>query len=274
MEIRELRYFVAVAEELHFGRAARRLGIAQPPLSRAIRQLERKIGVELLARTPQRVTLTGAGQVLLADAKHILDAVSAATTRTRRAGSRPEKLVVAMKPSLDGGLLPEILAAYDTLPVEVVIYGMGEQTELVRDGRADLLFVHDQADLSGLDTIEFRREGRVLVVPRTHRLASRTSVCMADLSGETYWPRDQVEFTEASHLLQVVALGRAVALLPETAGHRLRDDLVGIPVPDAEPARVLLAWPEGSRSPALAAFVRVATEIADAARGERSGGGD
>jgi DNA-binding transcriptional LysR family regulator len=270
MEIRELRYFVAVAEELHFGRAAQRLGIAQPPLSRAIQQLERKLGVGLLERTPQRVALTDAGQVLLAEAKHILDAVSAATTRTQRSGARPEKLVVAMKPSLDGGLLPEILAAYDVVPVDVIVYGMGEHVELVRDGRADVLFVHDQADLSGLDTIEFRQEKRILVVPKTHRLADRTSIDLAELDNEKYWPRDRFEVSEAGHLLQIVALGRAIALLPETAGHHLRDDLVGIPVPDAEPRRVLLAWPEGSRSPALAEFVRVATEIADAARGEQA----
>lgn len=265
MEIRELRYFVAVAEELHFGRAALRLGIAQPPLSRAIRQLERKLAVELLSRTPQRVALTEAGQVLLAEAKHILDAVSAATTRTQRAGVRPEKLVVAMKPSLDGGLLPRILAAYEALPVEIIVYGMGEHAELVRDGRADVLFVHDQADLTGLDTTQFRQESRILVVPKNHRFAGRDEVRMSELSDEKYWPRDHVEVTEAGHLLQLVALGRTIALLPETAGHHLRDDLVGIPVPDAEPTRVLLAWPEGSRSPALAAFVRVATDIADAA---------
>ena len=87
METRELRYFVAVAEELHFGRAARRLGIAQPPLSRAIRQLERRLDVTLLERTSRTVTLTEAGSVLLREGRAALDAVDAADRRTRRAAT-------------------------------------------------------------------------------------------------------------------------------------------------------------------------------------------
>ena len=85
VETRELRYFVTVAEELHFGRAAQRLGIAQPPLSRAISQLERRLGVVLLQRTSRAVTLTEPGLVLLQEAKAALDAVQAAELRTRRA---------------------------------------------------------------------------------------------------------------------------------------------------------------------------------------------
>jgi DNA-binding transcriptional LysR family regulator len=87
METRELRYFVAVAEELHLGRAAQRLGIAQPPLSRAISQLERRLGVTLLERTSRAVALTDAGSVLLREGRAALDAVDAADRRTRRAAT-------------------------------------------------------------------------------------------------------------------------------------------------------------------------------------------
>jgi DNA-binding transcriptional LysR family regulator len=87
LEVRQLRYFVAVAEELHFGRAAGRLGMAQPPLSRAIRDLERQLGVTLLERTTRQVRLTAAGEVLLRDARTALDAVTAAARRAREAGS-------------------------------------------------------------------------------------------------------------------------------------------------------------------------------------------
>jgi DNA-binding transcriptional LysR family regulator len=86
LETRELRYFLAVAEELHIGRAAQRLGMAQPPLSRALQRLERRLGVLLLERTSRGVTLTPAGSVLLAEGRRALDAVDAAARRTTQAG--------------------------------------------------------------------------------------------------------------------------------------------------------------------------------------------
>ncbi|WP_214317875.1 LysR family transcriptional regulator [Nonomuraea sediminis] len=146
METRELSYFLAVAEELHFGRAAGRLGIAQPPLSRAIQKLERRLGVRLFERAGGRVTLTEAGRVLAREAVTALEAVAAAERRTRRAGPAVPGLVVAMKPGGDGGLLPAILAAYAELPeaveVEVVLCAMGERARLLRDGTADVAFLH------------------------------------------------------------------------------------------------------------------------------------
>src|SRR3954447_24914952 len=92
LEVRQLRYFVAVAEERHFGRAADRLGMAQPPLSRAIRDLERQLGVQLLVRTTRQVALTPAGETLLWDARVALDAVAAAARRARRAGAPEQAL--------------------------------------------------------------------------------------------------------------------------------------------------------------------------------------
>lgn len=97
VETRELRYFVAVAEELHFGRAAQRLAMAQPPLSRAIQQLERRLGVVLLHRTAREVALTDAGSVLLREARAALDAVEAAERRTRRAAAERPGVVLATK---------------------------------------------------------------------------------------------------------------------------------------------------------------------------------
>src|SRR4051812_2812141 len=106
LETRQLRYFVAVAEERHFGRAAERLGMAQPPLSRAIRDLERQLGVQLLVRTPRQVALTPAGAALLDDARVALDAVAAAERRARRAGQPVPALRLALKADYDAGLLP------------------------------------------------------------------------------------------------------------------------------------------------------------------------
>src|SRR6478672_2795533 len=101
LEVRQLRYFVAVAEELHFGRAAERLGMAQPPLSRAIRELERQLGVRLLERTTRQVALTAAGEVLLRDARTALDAVTAAAARARQAGQSTPGLRLALKADYD-----------------------------------------------------------------------------------------------------------------------------------------------------------------------------
>src|SRR5438309_358835 len=99
LEVRALRYFVTVAEELNFGRAAERLGIAQPPLSRAIQRLEAELGVALLERTTRRVALTPAGAVLLQQGRAALEAVAAAGRRAQRAGMPGAKLQVAVKPS-------------------------------------------------------------------------------------------------------------------------------------------------------------------------------
>src|SRR5882757_6663355 len=127
LETRELAYFLAVADELHFGRAAAHLGIAQPALSKTIQRVERRLGVSLFERTSRAVTLTEAGRVLAREARTALDAVSAATTRTQRAGTRDPRLILAVKPGGDAGLLPGILAAYerepDVLPIEVVFGG-------------------------------------------------------------------------------------------------------------------------------------------------------
>src|SRR4051812_32374300 len=134
METRELRYFVAVAEELHFGRAAQRLGIAQPPLSRAIRQLERRLGVTLLERTSRTVKLTEAGSVLLREGRAALDAVDAADRRTRRAATGHPGLVLVTKAGASTELLAKLLDAYAAEPgavaVDVFLCGIGEQERL------------------------------------------------------------------------------------------------------------------------------------------------
>jgi DNA-binding transcriptional LysR family regulator len=274
VETRELAYFVAVAEELHFGRAARRLGIAQPPLSRAIRQLERRLGVTLLDRGGRGVTLTAAGEVLLRESRVALAAVTAAVRRTQRAARPEPRLVLAMKPGGDGGLLPGILAAYErvpgALPVEVVC-SFGERAAMLRDGRADVAMLYGpREDLTGFATEELLTEDQVVVLPQGHRLAWRETVSLDDLRGQTMprWPHlpadgaDGPEVHDGGQLMQLIALGQVVAVLPESMRGQLRHDLVCVPVIDAPATTLLLAWPEGARSPALAAFVRAATETA------------
>ncbi len=282
VETRELAYFLAVARELHFGRAAESLGIAQPPLSRAIGRLERRLGVTLLERTSRRVTLTPAGETLLAEGAAALDAVTAAVRRTRRAGGAAPRLVLAMKPGGDGGgLLPAILAAYerrpDALPVEVLL-GYGADHAL-RDGRADAALLYTpRQDVTGLATEDLLEEPQVAVLPRGHRLAGRAQVSMADLDGggvplarHGRGPDGLPPITDGGQLMQLIALGRAVAVLPASMRGLLRDDLAAVPVRDAAPTTLVLAWPEASRSRALAEFVRSAAAVAAGSTASRRG---
>ncbi|WP_030900435.1 LysR family transcriptional regulator [Streptomyces sp. NRRL F-5126] len=276
VETRELRYFVAVAEELHFGRAAQRLGISQPPLSRAIRLLERRMGVALLERTSREVRLTTAGEVLLAEGRGALDSVAAAVRRAQRAGATAPRLVLALKPGSDADLLRPMLDRYAATPGAVPVdlaFSVGERAAMVRDGRADLALLHrPQNDLSGLDSDDLHTEGQVVVLAAAHPLAGRATVSMADLHGEPQprWPEARPGVTghpvaDTDQLLQLVLLGRMVAVLPESVRDRLPPGTVSRPVTDAEPATLVIAWSLSSVSRRVAAFVRAATSAGSAA---------
>jgi DNA-binding transcriptional LysR family regulator len=288
VETRELRYFVALAEELHFGRAARRLGIAQPPLSRAIRQLERRMGVTLVERTTRSARLTAAGEVLLRDGRAALEAVAAAVRRAQRAGLAAPRLILAMKPGGDGGLLPGILAEYEAQPQAVpveIVFSSGDRPAMLRDGRADVaLLLRPQDDLSGQDAEELLTEQQVVLLPERHPLAQRASVSLADLTGETMprWPGTPdgtgagPVVRDLGQLMQLITLGRMVAVVPESARGRLHSGLVSRPVPDAPATTIFVAWPPASTSRHVAAFVRAAATAAGArvesrGRGKESG---
>src|ERR1700678_1843054 len=247
LETRELAYFLAVADELHFGRAATRLGIAQPALSKTVRQLERRLGVTLFERTSRAVALTEAGRVLSREARAALDAVSAAALRTQRAGTRDPRLILAMKPGGDAGLLPAILAAYErepeALPVEVV-FG-ADPSCMLREGQADAALLYAPPDeLGGLDTESLLTEAPVAVLPASHPLAHRASLQMADLAGENLHrkPSDPSAMKSISELMHLIALGRMVAVLPRVLTRPLRGRpdhcSDGGPPPGRPPARL------------------------------------
>jgi DNA-binding transcriptional LysR family regulator len=263
LETRELAYFLAVADEGHFGRAAARLGIAQPGLSKTIQQLERRLGVTLFERTSRAVALTDAGRVLSREARVALAAVSAAALRTQRAGAREPRLILAIKAGGDAGLLPAILAAHEcetgVLPVEVV-FG-ADPSGMLRDGEADAALLYAPPDeLGGLDTETLLTEAPVAVLPASHPLAQRASLQMADLAGENLHrkPADPDEMKSLSELMHLIALGRKVAVLPPVLTRPLRDDLVTVPIADLPPVDLLLAWPAHSTSLSVAALARAA----------------
>ena len=302
LETRQLRYFVAVAEELNFGRAAERLGMAQPPLSRAIRELERQLGVSLLERTTRRVQLTPSGEVLLRDARTALDAVSAAGRRAQHAGERTPQLRLALKADVDGGLLPRILEAYEAQdtgrPVAFVLGRYGEQAAALRDGRADVALVLDPDGVRGVDFEPLISEPFLLAVSAADPLAAYSEVCLADLAGRTVpggEPADQGPVSaqvcslgafpqsgpdsfgragdgsrsaasDLPEIFRLIELGRTVCFFPASLTVRYpRPDIVYLRVLDLRPATLTVAWPQDSRSTAVAAFVRAATEVAAAA---------
>ena len=288
LEVRQLRYFVAVAEELHFGRAAARLGMAQPPLSRAIRDLERQLGVALFERTTRQVGLTAAGEVLLRDARTALEAVSAAARRARQAGAPSSRLRVALKADVEGGLLPQILDAYcaddAALPPELVLGRFGEQAQALRDGRADVGLLLCPFDGRGLDSEPLLTEPLLAALAAADPLAARTQLCLADLAGRRLpggspashgrpaEPRRPGVAPPASNLAEIFSLvetGSVVFFAPASVARRYpRSGIAYRPVSDLPDSTLAVAWPQDTRSPAVAAFVRAACAVAAAAHAQ------
>lgn len=282
LEVRQLRYFVAVAEELHFGRAAQRLGMAQPPLSRAIREIERHLGVRLLERTTRNVALTPAGETLLRDARTALDAVSAAGRRARNAGLATPALRLALKADFDAGLLPQIVAAYRgeeaALPVEPLLGGRGEQVPALHDGRADVALLPTPFDDRGLDHEPLTTEPNLVALAVTDPLAARPSLSLADFAGRrlpdgadaALGPqrphRRSPSKLDMTQIFNLIELGTIVFFVPASVARRYtRPDIVYREVTDLPPAGLAVAWPQDCRSPAVAAFVRAALAVAAAA---------
>ncbi|WP_367124856.1 LysR family transcriptional regulator [Streptomyces phytohabitans] len=279
LETRELRYFTAVAEELHFGRAAERLGMAQPPLSRAVQRLERRLGVALLDRGRHGVALTPAGAVLLDEARATLDAAAAAARRTRRAVEPGGRLVLAVKANGAHDLLRALLDAYarepDAAEVEVVLCGIGEDERMLRDGRADAALLHPlYSSLAGFDSEEVLTEEQVVVLPAGHPLAARTSLTLAEVADvpglpAARWPlRDGgyppgpgPEVRDLSQLAQLIALGRTSTVIPASARAWLWTAHSAVPLVDAPSVTTHIAWPPQSRSRPLAALVRTAVGL-------------
>jgi DNA-binding transcriptional LysR family regulator len=196
MELRHLHYFVVVAEELHFRRAAERLHIAQPSVSQQVRRLEDELGVRLFERNRRGVTLTPAGAVLLDEARLTLAQAARAAERAREAGAGERgRLRVNLTRSSPGGLAGEIVdayrARYPEVQLELDVGQTSTHAEQLRRGTIDIAFVRPPLLDSELEEIELGREPLVCVLPRGHRLARERLVKREDLVGEplVWWPR-------------------------------------------------------------------------------------
>lgn len=196
MELRHLRYFVAVAEELHFGHAATRLNTSQPSLSQQIRNLERELKVQLLVRTKRRVELAPAGQRFLDEARSILAAADRAVGLAREsAREESRKLVIGIYPETDWRLLGRALRLFaEHIPsVEILFENLTPeaQVEALRAGRIDLGFVALPMEAEGLVSEATGRVRLMVALPERHPMARNATLRLGELSKEAYtlWPR-------------------------------------------------------------------------------------
>ncbi|MBD0863598.1 LysR family transcriptional regulator [Gordonia sp. zg691] len=248
MELRHLRYFRAVAEELHFGRAAQRLHMAQPPLSQQIRQLEDELGLALLVRSTRRVELTAAGEDYLRQTVAILDSVDAAGRRAQRiAEGRQGNLAIGCVGSATYSLLPRFVRALrNELPdVDVSVRGemlAPEQMAALVSGDIDLALLRMPVETRGLHVESIRKDRLIVALPADHPLTetpAQQAVDIAQLRGEDFiahvgggrsvisgvlaaaceragfMPRIRHEVEETSTLVTLVAAGLGVAVVPE-----------------------------------------------------------
>jgi len=189
MELRQLRYFLVVADELHFGRAAERLHITQPPLTVAVRRLERELGVQLFDRTTRRVALTAAGQAFKERVQAaVADLDGAAGDVADVAAGKSGKIRVGFVSSASYTAVPEAIRAFrqQRPRIDLVLNPLtsGEQVEQLLDGNLDLGLIRDPGDVPGLNLELLSTEDLVAVLPDTHRLAAVEEIRPQDLEGQ------------------------------------------------------------------------------------------
>jgi DNA-binding transcriptional LysR family regulator len=301
MELRHLRYFRAIGREEHFGRAAIALRVAQPALTRQIRDLEAELGVELFERLPRGVRLSDAGRIFLADVEEILAQVDRAVNRAKRLGSGHIGTIRVG--------LSEIIAAHEFISYGLLTFRESEpgvaldlrsmgsiaQIAAIKDGTLDAGIVYDahvdERDEEALDQAVIGTGEIMLAVHRNHRLAERESVSMAELADEpALWPERRTapgyydrlmtacletgsmprivqECTTNSILLSLVAVGMGVGFVTVTRPLPSAPNIRLLPITDLDLTfDVLLVWRNRDRSAALQRFVQVMSERDHAAQ--------
>jgi LysR family hca operon transcriptional activator len=289
VELRHLRYFVAVAEELNFTRAAARLRTAQPSLSQQIRQLEKSVGAQLLDRSRHHVALTNAGRIFLRQARDILGRVEHARRLARQAADgRAGDLSVGTFPSADIRILPALrpLIAANLPDLRLILhskYAMDPVTGL-RSGELDVAFMRGPVDAEGLESIELLREDLVIVLPAHHALARRKRIPVSSLddlpcitlerslsptlhdTAVTLYRQAGIRMHVVSSAdnvlghLQLVQEGLGFALLPDSISALLPQGVTFRPL-DCSPApsvSVVLAWKDGNGSRMVREFIQLA----------------
>jgi len=285
MELRHLRYFAAVAETRHFGRAAERLHMAQPPLSQAIRQLEAEMEVALFTRTTRQVALTPAGAAFQADVERILGGLEDAVRRARRIDDgRSGVLRVAFTGTAAYRQLPRIAQLVKTelpeigLEIHSDMLTPAQETALL-ESRVDLAVLRPPVADASLSLRTLVREPLVLALPVRHRLADEADVDLTDLRAEGFVmyaadrsavndavlrscgaagfrPRVEHEVPGTSVLLALVAAGLGVALVPESVRAAGPEGVVFRDVAGVEQVDLAMAWRTDDPSPLLHTLLR------------------
>jgi DNA-binding transcriptional LysR family regulator len=262
IEVRELVHFTTVADALHFGAAATKLGISQPPLSRSIARLERRLGFPLFHRTTRRISLTAAGEVFLADCRRLLAEMDGAIRRAQRVG-RSGSLKLAVRPGAGQGVLTGLLNAYaerpGSVPVEV-LYCYDEVSAL-QTGAADVALMCVSSTTDGLDLLQLGDERPVAALPAGHRLAARSSLAMADLRGLPGFS-DALPYEPLDVIVDRVARGLLVVVVGEGVADRLGAAVTAVPVVDYPITHLVLAWPAEQAHAPRAELVRTAQGLA------------
>ena len=295
MELRHLRYFIAVAEELHFTRAAERLHIGQPPLSQAIQALEADIGAQLFARTKRSVRLTEAGKLFLFDARRIL-ALSDQAGETARRAERGEAGELRVGFTFSTPLTPFFAAvinryrsAYPHVRLTLLEMASLRQLDALSQRTLDLGFIRppERGPAEELKLTPMRQDPLVAVLPTNGALARKKTIAMRDLEGMPFVmyppgagtgiypqifklcrdagfvPAVALEAGEASTIIGLVAAGCGVSLLPAAFSRIRMDGVCYRPISDeAATTTLLLAQRRDEASPLVAAFVALAMEAA------------
>lgn len=291
MELRHLRYFVTLAEELHFARAASRLGIAQPPLSQQIRALEEELGVLLFFRTKRRVELTAAGGAFLEESRKVLAQAERAVLTARRAGrGEVGQLEVGFVSSVVYGKAQSIFrlmrARYPDVSLTLRELTSEEQVEQVKGFRLDVGLI--RPPVANAETLTVRvigREPLVVVLPRLHPLARRRRIAMEALAGEPFLqiprlvapgfydqfigicsragfsPRVVQEARSTQTIVSLVAGGMGVSLVPASMQNLQRTGVVYRPLkPPVPTSDLAVMWRPDDESPSLRRFLEIVRE--------------
>lgn len=286
-ELRHLRAFVALAEELHFGRAAERLFLTQPALTQTIRQFERELGAPLFVRTTRAVTLSPQGLRLLPYAQTSMAALARINVEAQRLErEQAGRLEVGYQVGAGLTLMPTVVRefeiAYPQYSVEFTEYDYADPASGLDGGRSDIAFVRPPIGHEHIDVLTLYEESRLVCVPRGHPFAVRSSVSIAEVLAEPiiaaptpgvwrdYWLLNEYRsepanvVSEASTFeseLQAVAAGRGIIVTSEASRKFFnRPNVAYVSVEGLGPCEVAIAWPRNSAHPALQPFLTIVTQ--------------